>query len=71
MDEFFSALPWSLIILACVTVGLAPYRPPHIWEKLQMLLAGRLVRPLDWFDFMLHSIPWALLVMKGVHALRP
>ncbi len=70
MDKFLTELPWSLIILACLTVGLAPYRPPHIWEKLEMLLAGRLVRPLDWFDFLLHAMPWALLVVKGVHAVR-
>jgi hypothetical protein len=53
-----------MIILACLTLGLAPFAPPHIWEKLQMLSQGRLVRPIDWFDLALHGTPWALLVLK-------
>ena len=64
--EFISKMPWSLLILACLTLGLAPFSPPHIWEKLQMLSKGQLVRPIDWFDLMLHGTPWALLIAKGV-----
>ena len=30
-----------------------------------MLLAGRLRRPLDWVDFVVHLSPWLLLVAKG------
>jgi hypothetical protein len=33
-------------------------------EKITMLVQGRLVRPVDWFDLILHSIPWILLIMK-------
>jgi hypothetical protein len=62
-------LPWFLVIVACLTVGLAPFTPPHIWEKLQMLAQGRLVRPLDWFDLVFHAVPWLLLLAKGVRAL--
>lgn len=57
---------WSLAILLCATLGLAPFHPPHIVEKLQMLAAGTLVRPLDWFDLVLHASPWALLLLKAV-----
>jgi len=67
--EFVSKLPWRIVILACLTLGLAPFSPPHIWEKLQMLAKGTLVRPIDWFDFMLHGIPWVLLILKGVASL--
>lgn len=67
--EFLSKLPWGLLILACLTLGLAPFAPPHIWEKLQMLVKGRLVRPIDWFDFLLHGTPWVLLILKAVAAL--
>jgi hypothetical protein len=63
-------LPWSLVVLACLTLGLAPFTPPHIWEKLQMLVQGRLVRPIDWLDLVFHGIPWVLLVLKGVRELR-
>jgi hypothetical protein len=62
--EFISKLPWGLLILACLTLGLAPFAPPHIWEKLQMLTKGQLVRPIDWFDLVLHATPWVLLILK-------
>jgi hypothetical protein len=67
--EFMSKLPWSLLILACLTLGLAPFNPPHIWEKLQMLARGQLVRPIDWFDLFLHGTPWGLLILKAIVSL--
>jgi hypothetical protein len=67
--EFVSKLPWGLVILACLTLGLAPFSPPHIWEKLQMLAKGQLVRPIDWLDFILHGTPWVLLILKGIGSL--
>ncbi len=67
--EFISKMPWVLIILACLTLGLAPFSPPHIWEKLQMLSKGHLVRPIDWFDLVLHGTPWVLLILKGIVSL--
>jgi hypothetical protein len=69
--EFIAKLPWGLLILACLTLGLAPFAPPHIWEKLQMLTKGQLVRPIDWFDLVLHGTPWVLLILKGVVSLLP
>lgn len=60
-------LPLLPLILAALTLGLAPFFPePHIWEKLKMLVAGDLVRPLDIFDLVLHGAPWALLALKLV-----
>lgn len=64
-----SSIPWNVLIIACLTLGLAPFAPPHVWEKLQMLLKGQLVRPLDWFDFVLHGTPWVLLMLKAVASL--
>jgi hypothetical protein len=61
--------PWTILILACLTLGLAPFAPPHIWEKLQMLAQGKLVRAIDWFDLVFHAAPWILLLVKGVRAL--
>ncbi|MDA8099566.1 MAG: hypothetical protein M0042_08065 [Nitrospiraceae bacterium] len=63
-------LPWSYVILGCLTLGLAPFNPPHIWEKLVMLMNGTLTRGIDRFDLVYHSIPWALLVLKLVAANR-
>jgi hypothetical protein len=55
-----------LLILA-LTLGLAPFVPePHLWEKLKMLAAGTLSRPLDIFDLLWHAAPWLLLAAKLV-----
>ena len=42
--EFLDKLPWSILIFLCLTLGLAPFFPPHLFEK-KMLLEGLLVRP--------------------------
>ncbi|EEW25765.1 hypothetical protein [Rhodobacter ferrooxidans] len=63
--SFLDQIPLNIALLAALTLGLAPFFPePHIWEKLKMLLAGDLVRPLDWFDFALHGVPWLILLAK-------
>lgn len=58
-------LPWSYIVIACLTLGLAPFFPePHLWEKLKMLGAGTLVRPIDIFDLLLHAAPFLVALAK-------
>jgi len=60
-------LPLGLLVFAALTLGLAPFFPePHVWEKLKMLLAGDLTRPIDIFDLLLHGTPWLLLGLKLV-----
>lgn len=60
-------IPLTILILAALTLGLAPFVPePHIWEKLKMLVAGDLVKPVDIFDLLMHAAPWALLAAKLV-----
>ena len=66
IGQAITSLPWSLLVVACLTLGLAPFTQPHVVEKLQMLVHGRLVRPLDWFDLVLHATPWVLLLAKVV-----
>jgi hypothetical protein len=63
--QALAQLPWTASLLLCLTVGLAPFRPPHIVTKLRMLFQGRLVRPIDWFDLALHASPWLLLLAKS------
>ena len=70
MGEFFSKVSWGILIIACLTLGLAPFFPPHLWEKLQMLSKGQLIRPIDWFDLFFHAIPWMLLIVKGIYSLK-
>lgn len=64
MKNVLHKLPWGIVIVLCLTLGLAPFFPPHVWEKLQMLFSGTLVRPIDWFDLFLHGAPWIMLVLK-------
>lgn len=72
MDQIGAVLDridWPLAVIAALTLGLAPFVPePHIWGKLKMLAAGTLVRPIDWFDLVLHALPWALLLAKLIRA---
>lgn len=64
---FLDSIPWSILIMVTLLLGLAPFFPePHIWEKLKMLVAGTLTRPIDIFDLMLHASPWVLLLLKIV-----
>ena len=56
-----------ILIVACLTLGLAPFMPePHLLEKLKMLASGELTKPIDIFDLLLHGTPWILLIIKLV-----
>lgn len=57
-------LNWNIVVLLCILPGLAPFTPPHLFEKITMLVQGNLVRPLDWFDLALHGLPWVLALTK-------
>ena len=66
MFEFIDKVSWPVAILLVLSIGLAPYAPPHVWEKLVMLKEGALKRPLDWFDLFLHGTPWVFLALKAM-----
>ena len=68
--KFLDSLPWGLVVILCLTLGLAPFAPPHIYEKLRMLSRGELVRPIDWFDLVYHGIPWLFLILKAVVTMK-
>ena len=60
-------IPLGLLVLLALLLGLAPFVPePHLWEKLKMLAAGTLSRPIDIFDLLLHASPIVVLVSKVV-----
>lgn len=64
---FLDQIPLTLLVLAALTLGLAPFVPePHIWEKLKMLMAGTLSRPIDILDLLMHAAPFVLLALKLV-----
>ncbi len=55
---------WRIIILLCLTLGLAPFFPePHIVGKLKWLAGGANGMTLkDYFDVLLHGFPFVLLI---------
>lgn len=55
---------WRIIILLCLTLGLAPFYPePHLWGKLKWIAGGAIgMTPKDWFDVLLHGLPFLLLI---------
>jgi hypothetical protein len=64
-------IPLWILVAVALTLGLAPFVPePHLWEKLKMLAAGTLSRPIDIFDLLYHGAPWLLLVLKLVRMVR-
>ncbi len=70
MRVMFDKIPVFTLLLICLTLGLAPFKPePHLWEKLKMLADGSLSKPIDIFDLLMHGLPWVLLALKLV--LRP
>ena len=69
--KWLDKLPLTVILPLAVFLGLAPFAPePHLWQKLKMLFAGTLTRPIDMFDLFLHGAPLVLLVVKLVHSAR-
>jgi len=55
---------FKIIILLCLTLGLAPFFPePHIWGKLKWIAGGAIgMQFQDWFDVVFHGFPFLLLI---------
>ena len=55
---------WKLIIIGCLTLGMAPFFPePHIWGKIKWVAGGATGMTFkDWFDILLHGVPFVLLI---------
>lgn len=63
--RWLDRVPLAVIVLLAVVAGLAPFVPePHLWEKIKMLIAGTLTRPVDIFDLLWHGAPLLLLGLK-------
>ena len=63
---------WRIILMLCLTLGLAPYFPePHLWGKLRWVAGGaKGMAPIDWFDLVFHGFPWVLLLRLLVVKLK-
>lgn len=63
---------WKLFLLASLTLGLAPFNPPHIWGKLKWIAGGNAfsgknaMQFQDYFDVLLHGSPWILLIISSI-----
>ena len=63
---------WKFLVLFCATLGLAPFVPePHIVGKVRWILGGAHgMQLVDWFDFLMHGLPFFLLarylVVQGI-----
>ena len=68
LDQF----SWPIVIILCLTLGLAPFFPePHIWEKLKMLASGTLSKPIDIFDLLMHATPFLIAGLKLARMAMP
>lgn len=71
LNPLLDRFPLGIFAVLALTLGLAPFVPePHVWEKLKMLAAGALVRPIDIGDLLWHAFPWVLLALKLVRVRR-
>jgi hypothetical protein len=69
--KWLNKIPYLFIAPLAIFLALAPFSPePHLWEKLKMLSAGTLVRPIDIFDLFLHGTPLVILLLKLFVTLR-
>jgi hypothetical protein len=63
--SWLDRIPLGPLLVIALMLGLAPLHPePHLWEKLKMLAAGELSRPIDIFDLLLHGTPVLLLLLR-------
>lgn len=77
--RWLDAVPLLPLAVGAILLGLAPVTPePHLWQKLKMLAAGQLSRPVDIFDLVMHGALPLLLALKlarhrmtGRHAAPP
>lgn len=69
--KWLEKIPLGPLVLVAIFMSLAPFRPqPHLWEKLGMLLDGRLTQGVDIFDLFWHSFLLILVLVKVVLAQR-
>ncbi|WP_296634258.1 hypothetical protein [Polaribacter sp.] len=58
---------WKFFLIISLTLGLAPFNPPHLLGKISWIMGGNALSKKhgmaldDWFDLFLHGTPWLLL----------
>jgi len=64
MLKLIDKIPLSILVTLTILLAIVPIGAPHLWEKLSMLAAGTLTRPLDIFDLFMHGTPAVLLAIR-------
>lgn len=63
--KWLDKIPLPTLLIIAILLGLAPFSPePHLWQKLKMLFAAELSKPIDIFDLFLHGSPAILVIIK-------
>ena len=63
--SFLRRIPYLPLVIAAIALGLAPLSlQPHLVEKIDLLIAGGMFRPIDIFDLIMHMAPTLLIIMK-------
>lgn len=63
--KWLDRIPLSFLVPISVLMALVPFLPePHLWQKVKMMFAGTLTRPVDIFDLVWHGVPAVVLAMK-------
>jgi hypothetical protein len=71
IGAWLDRVPLVWLVAIAGWLALAPFFPePHLWEKLKMLAAGTLTRPIDIFDLLMHAVPLALLAWRLLRLAR-
>lgn len=71
MNKWIQKIPLVWLVLIAGWLAIAPVQPePHLLEKWRLLLNGELSRPIDWFDWLFHTLPLLVLCWRVVLALR-
>jgi hypothetical protein len=63
--RWIDRMPLGWLLAVAIYLAGAPFVPePHLVEKWRMLFEGTLSRPLDVFDFFLHTVPLGVLAIR-------
>ena len=63
--NWLNKIPLVPLAIIAIALALAPITPePHLWQKLKMLFAAELSKPIDIFDLFLHGTALVLLLLK-------
>ena len=63
--RWIDRIPMLWLVGIAVYLAGAPFVPePHLVEKWRMLMQGSLSKPIDIFDFLLHTVPMVVLAIR-------